>query len=191
MGIIGTPLTSAMFLLRVRAVYANGKTIIIFFGLLFLADFATELFVPFHLVTMYLGPGQGCSLLTLGRQTAIPILLHSAFDTLVFIAISFRIASYSIVGDTFNGRVRSLFRGEGLPSLSRRIIMGGQLYYLFVNFYLAIFPSPHGFVLVLHLASLFSWPYSLLRQIILSSEPCSSSLTLHLTVQWRVESFVT
>jgi hypothetical protein len=135
---IGTPLTSAMFLLRVRAVYANGKTITIFFGLLCLADFATELFVPFHLVTMYLGPGQGCSLLKLGHQTAIPILLHSAFDTLVFIAISFRIASYSVVGDTFNGRVRSLFRGEGLPNLSRRIIQGGQLYYLSVNFYLAI-----------------------------------------------------
>jgi hypothetical protein len=154
------------------------------------AYFATELLILFHEVTPYLGPGQGY-VARGGHRVAIPILLQSAFDTLVFIAISFRIASYSIVGDTFNGRVRSLFRGEGLPSLSRRIIMGGQLYYLFVNFYLAIFPSPHGFVLVLHLASLFSWPYSLLRQIILSSEPCSSSLTLHLTVQWRVESFVT
>jgi hypothetical protein len=88
---------------------------------------------------MYLGPGLGCGVIQVNYRAAIPILLRWAFDTLVFFAISFRVASYSMVGDTFSGRMRSFLRGEGLPKLSRCIIHGGQSYYLFVNFYLALY----------------------------------------------------
>jgi len=62
--------------------------------------------------------------------------MHAIYDTLVFLAISFRILSYTVVGDTFEARVKSFFRGTGLPSLSRSILQGGQLYYLF-----AVVPS--------------------------------------------------
>jgi hypothetical protein len=128
-----------MFFLRVRAVYANSTTVTVFFGLLCLAIFATLFFVPLYMVTMYLGPGQGCYIIQVKYRAAIPILLRSAFDTLVFFAISFRIASYSMVGDTFSGRIRSFLRGEGLPKLSKCIVQGGQSYYLFVDFYLAFY----------------------------------------------------
>jgi hypothetical protein len=57
--------------------------------------------------------------------------MHAIYDTLVFLAISFRILSYTVVGDTFEARVKSFFRGTGLPNLSRSILQGGQLYYLF------------------------------------------------------------
>jgi len=60
---------------------------------------------------------------------SFPLIAHFAFDTLVFFAISLRIVSFSIVGDTFGARMRSFFRGDGLPNLSRSLLYGGQLYY--------------------------------------------------------------
>jgi hypothetical protein len=154
MVIIGAPSTSIMFLLRVRAVYANRTTVTVFFGLLCLAIFATLFLAPFYLVTVYLGPELGCGISQVKYRAVIPILLRSAFDTLVFFAISFRIASYSVVGDTFSGRMRCLLRGEGLPKLSRCIVQGGQSYYLFVNFYLALY-VPHDFMFQ---CNIWPWP---------------------------------
>jgi hypothetical protein len=66
---------------------------------------------------------------------SFPLIAHFAFDTLVFFAISLRIVSFSIVGDTFGARMRSFFRGDGLPNLSRSLLYGGQLYYLSVTYF--------------------------------------------------------
>jgi hypothetical protein len=58
--------------------------------------------------------------------------MHVAFDTLVFFSISFRMISFSIVGDTFSARMMSFFRGDGLSSLPRSLLFGGQVYYVLV-----------------------------------------------------------
>jgi hypothetical protein len=73
-----------------------------------------------------------CVAIRVAHYISVPIIMHAAFDTLVFFAISFRIISFSIVGDTFSARMKSFFRGEGLPSLPRSLLFGGQAYYVFV-----------------------------------------------------------
>jgi hypothetical protein len=73
-----------------------------------------------------------CIITRIAPYVSIPILVHAAFDTLVFLAISFRIMSFSIVGDTFSARMVSFFRGDGLSSLPRSLLFGGQAYYVFV-----------------------------------------------------------
>jgi hypothetical protein len=58
---------------------------------------------------MHIGTTKMC---IIAPYVSIPILVHAAFDTLVFFAISFRIISFSIVGDTFSARMMSFFRGQ-------------------------------------------------------------------------------
>jgi hypothetical protein len=61
-----------------------------------------------------------------------PIMLNAVNDTLIFIAITYRILSYSVVGNSRSARARSFFEADGLPRLSKALLQGGQLYYLCV-----------------------------------------------------------
>lgn len=54
----------------------------------------------------------------------------AAYDTSIFIAISFRIASQSIFQGTPNRSVMSILRGHGLSRLGKDLLHSGQLYYL-------------------------------------------------------------
>lgn len=126
--VVGVPATLALFYLRVKAVYFDKKLVVAFFGLLWLSIFGTLFLIPFNLTLAHIGPTKRCIVVAAHSRGATPVLLHSAFDTLVFIAISIRIASYSI---TSSARTKSLFRlgGDGLSRICRYILWGGQVYY--------------------------------------------------------------
>jgi hypothetical protein len=132
---------AALFFLRVRAVYYNSKIITIFFGVLWLSLFGLCFLLPLNASAGQIGTTQMCIITRITPYVSIPILMHAAFDTLVFFAISFRIMSFSIVGDTFSARMMS-FRGDGLSSLPRSLLFGGQAYYVFV------IGSPHLHLLI-------------------------------------------
>jgi hypothetical protein len=131
--VIGVPSTSALFFFRVKAVYYWNKFITMFFGALLFALFGLSVLMPFTASGEHIGTTQICITTKIEHFGALPLFLNSLMDTLVFIAISLRIISYSLVGGTFNARMRSFFQGAGLPSLSKSILQGGQLYYLFVT----------------------------------------------------------
>ena len=126
------PSTCALFFLRVRAVYCNGKLITIFFGVLWLVFFALCLLIPQSISAVHIGMTQTCIVTKISPYVSAPIIMHVAFDTLVFFSISFRVISFSIVGDTFSARMMSFFRGDGLSSLPRSLLFGGQVYYVLV-----------------------------------------------------------
>ena len=131
--ILAVPSTSALFFFRVMAVYHQNKFISGFFGLLLFALFGLTFLVPVSRKSTHIGTTQRCIASESDRYATVPILLNAIMDTLVFIAISFRIVSYSLVGDTFGARMRSFLRGSGLPSISKSILQGGQLYYLYAT----------------------------------------------------------
>lgn len=62
----------------------------------------------------------------------VPILVVSISDTLVFLAISYRLMSNAILGDTWRERSRTFLRAEGLSGVSKRLLQSGQFYYLCV-----------------------------------------------------------
>jgi hypothetical protein len=64
--------------------------------------------------------------------TSVPIILSAANDTLIFLAISYRMLSLSMVGNTWSARTRSFFTGKGLHQLSKSVLQSGQAYYLSV-----------------------------------------------------------
>jgi hypothetical protein len=128
--IITAPSTSALFFFRVRAIYSNDKIITVFFGSLLILLFGLCILPPLGTDTMHIGTTRRCINTKVATFSVIPIAVNSIFDTLVFIAISLRIVSYSIVGDTYSACMRSFVRGDGLPVLSKSLLQGGQLYYL-------------------------------------------------------------
>jgi hypothetical protein len=53
-------------------------------------------------------------------------------DTLVFLAISYRMTSFAMVKSTWRARTKSFFTGDGLYYLSKVLLQSGQIYYLSV-----------------------------------------------------------
>jgi hypothetical protein len=132
--ILGPPSTLFMFFLRVRAVYHDKKLVVAFFAFLWLSLFGTLFLSPFTLMAGHLGPTKICTVTSVKYYWVISLFIHSAFDTLVFLAISIRIISYAMGRGDLRTRLKSLFVGHGLPRISKCIMQGGQLYYLFVTF---------------------------------------------------------
>jgi hypothetical protein len=64
-----------------------------------------------------------------------PIVLNAVNDTIIFIAISVRLVSFTSTSDSFVARIKSFWLGDSLPDLSRALLRGGQLYYLFVTIF--------------------------------------------------------
>jgi hypothetical protein len=62
----------------------------------------------------------------------IPIVMTAVFDTLVFLAISYRMVSVALSDNTWGARAKSFFRGDGLHRLSKALLQSGQAYYLSV-----------------------------------------------------------
>jgi hypothetical protein len=126
------PSSSALFFLRVKAVYRNNRIVTTFFGLLWFVLFGLCFVLPLSAKSVHIPTTQVCIIIRIEYYASIPLIAHSVFDTLVFIANSVRILSFSIVGGTFGARMRSFFRGDGLPWFSRNLLLGGHLYYVFV-----------------------------------------------------------
>lgn len=122
--------TAALFLIRVTAIYSQDRWISAFFvaswvvvlGLYIYDDTLAALAFAEHPESQRCieGPGHG----------ALGSLANAIFDTLVYLAISWRITSYSVAGDNWKDRLRSFTRGDGLLGLSKSLLYSGQIYYL-------------------------------------------------------------
>jgi hypothetical protein len=128
--ILVVPSTSSLFFFRVKAFYSHNRVVVAFFGFLWLVLSGLCFFIPFAAQVTHIGTTGICIITRVERYASFPLLARLAFDTLVLLAISVRIVSISIVGDTFGERMRSFVRGDGLPNLSRSLLHGGQLYYV-------------------------------------------------------------
>jgi len=77
-----------------------------------------------------MGPTRRCILTTVRSYVSVSVIINTVNDTLIFLAISYSIISYTVIGDTWGARAKSFFRADGLPRLSKALLRGGQLYYL-------------------------------------------------------------
>ena len=58
------------------------------------------------------------------------MLCNVANDTLVFLAISYRITSHSIGDQGWRSTFRRFFRGDGVPRVAKDLLYNGQACYL-------------------------------------------------------------
>lgn len=125
---VAIPSTSLLFFFRIRAVFDRQRGIVAFFAVLWLATLAGAITVPFALAGGNIANTNRCQPTAVKPFSSASIIASTCNDTLVFIAISWRIISRT----TVNGRVQSFFGGGSLPNLSRELLRGGQQYYLSV-----------------------------------------------------------
>jgi hypothetical protein len=121
--------SSALFFIRLKAVYCNNRIITIFFGFLWFVLFGLFFLMPLSTKSMHIPTTQICFIFQIEHYVALPFVAHFVFNNLVFIAISLRIVSISLDGGTFSACMKSFFRGDGLSRLPRSLLYGGQLYY--------------------------------------------------------------
>ncbi|KZP32798.1 hypothetical protein FIBSPDRAFT_848069 [Athelia psychrophila] len=125
--------TSFLFFLRVRAVYLQSRTITILFGALWVVT--TSVGIGFTIPEMHGTERVSytayayCTNTTV-KHNSIPLTMAFVNDTMVFLAISYRLAANAVTAGGWRSRVLSIVTGKGLFSLSRSLMKSGQLYYL-------------------------------------------------------------
>jgi len=122
--------TSLLFLFRIQAVFRDNKPVLALFYLLWLAVVAFSIILPFHLHAMHIGPTLAC--INNGVTSFAEGFIASviAYDSAVFIAITYRILVFSVLEEGKKARVRAFFGFQNLPAVSRNLLSGGQHYYL-------------------------------------------------------------
>ncbi|TFK32515.1 hypothetical protein BDQ12DRAFT_565392, partial [Crucibulum laeve] len=141
-------MSSFLFFLRVRAVY-NGKKYV---SAIFFTLWLTVLGYALSLITVIkgtnIGPTDYCTfdtpLETRDIGTGISIFIY---DTLVFLAISWRLFSISQIDHNIRKSLKVVVLGRYLPALSKALLHDGQIYYLInvatVLLGQVVFFSPH------------------------------------------------
>ena len=127
---MAVPATTFLFLLRVCAVYNMDKHIVIVFGIFWLGTLACAITLSFAISGAHIGPTAMCIDSGVRSFSSAGIVAHMVYDSLVFLAITYRLLDMATVGDTFQDKMRAFFEGGALPGLSRCLLKSGQVYYL-------------------------------------------------------------
>lgn len=123
------PATSLLFLFRVRAVFDNNRLVVAFFVIVWLALFGTAITIPFGLVGTRIGPTAYCLIADMKEFVVVPTVISFASDTLVLLAITWRLMTNAHVSPQGIRGVKGMVLGDYLPSFSRALLHGGQKYY--------------------------------------------------------------
>lgn len=121
--------SSFLFLRRVQAVYADNKWIRWFFSIFWLVYTGCEIPVPFITEPITIPGTRYYQNSGIRPIIALSTFAGVLFDSSVFLAISYKIASSHSLPDEQIGWT-SLVSGRSLPRLSRAVLQGGQQYYL-------------------------------------------------------------
>ena len=122
------PAASGLFFIRLIAVYVHDKYAMVFFGscwlviLVFFVFDSTQTLIRLPSVTR----SSGC--ITVKHNDAWGYLATAIYDTLMYVAISWRLSSFATLSGWRN-RVRSLVTGNGLGWLPKVLLQSGQVYY--------------------------------------------------------------
>lgn len=123
--------TGFLFFLRLRAVYNRNRTVVAFFFVMWLGLLVSSVFVPLGVLGGPVAHTNYCKTTVVARSASVVHLAPLIYDTLVFIAISWRlcrIATIHPVGPRQNMQV--LLLGRYLPAFTKSMLLDGQIYYL-------------------------------------------------------------
>lgn len=129
LGAFALPLNSLLFLLRARAVFLYSRIAVFGFTLLWLATLSA-LSIPFSVDGAQIGTTNQCINSQVERLSSAGAVATSVFDTIVFLAISFRILQLSLRTNWKDRLLSSFLSGEGLGWVSKTVLHTGQLYFM-------------------------------------------------------------
>ena len=126
------PLNSLLFLFRIRAIFNDVKPVVSFFVLLWAAVLGCSLTGPFGVEAAYFGAVESCLDISIARFISLGPIASWIYDTLVFIAISTKLMSFSFPTKkaTWRGRLKCFWVGPESGFVTRAVLQTGQLYYM-------------------------------------------------------------
>ncbi|KAF7334221.1 hypothetical protein MSAN_02383400 [Mycena sanguinolenta] len=122
--------TATLFFVRVTAVWHPSKIAYAVFSILLLAVLAGGIIVPLKTRGAHIGTTMQCITTDVPPTLAVAAIMPLINDTAVFLAINYRILTYTIVANSSTARLRVFLGGEGLSALSRGLLQSGQHFYL-------------------------------------------------------------
>ncbi|KAJ6465767.1 hypothetical protein C8R45DRAFT_1173402 [Mycena sanguinolenta] len=127
---IAVPANCFLFFLRARAIFNRDRYLVLFLFVVWLSVLGTAAAIPSGVFASNIGPTPYC-LTTSAKSYAgglgITPVIH---DTIVFLAISWRLFENSHVEQDFTENLRVFWTGEHLPRFSKAVLKDGQMYYL-------------------------------------------------------------
>lgn len=120
-----------LFFFRVRAIYEGNLWVSLFFFLAWVPVLATNIAVAATVSGGNLGPTSYCEDATAPKFVTSPFICLAIYDTLVFLAITYKMTMNAHVENLDVKRgLNTAIRGKYLPSFSRALLKDGQVYYL-------------------------------------------------------------
>ncbi|KAF8898046.1 hypothetical protein CPB84DRAFT_1681667 [Gymnopilus junonius] len=127
---IAIPASSLLFFFRVRAVFDGNKFVVAFFAFMWLAVVAGCITVTQGVTGANIGTTDYCLNVSLEGYVSAAAIVPLVNDTLVFLAITFRLMANAHRDYNLKDGMRTLVYGDYLPSFSRALLQDGQAYYL-------------------------------------------------------------
>lgn len=126
--------TGLLFFLRLRAIYNRNRVVVAVFFIFWLALLTSAILLP---VGFRGGAVEGtsyCTYVYVSRVAFYSRLGPLIFDTLVFIAISWRLSRIGTFNKTAPGAgkktIKNIVFGADLSTFTRGLLIDGQIYYL-------------------------------------------------------------
>ncbi|TFK19029.1 hypothetical protein FA15DRAFT_660246 [Coprinopsis marcescibilis] len=127
-------LSALLFFFRVRIVYESHKWIVAFFFFLWLTVVAGTMTAAFGVLGVHIGPTDYCLNAQVEEYVAAATITPLVHDTLVFLAITYRLAENSHASANKKHGLWAKFTGDYLPGVSRGLLKDGQTYYMVTVF---------------------------------------------------------
>lgn len=125
--------TSFLFLRRAQAVYTGNRLAYWIFALLFACSSTSHIVMILGMSAEHISGTKYCGTSRVELYAMITYFMPGFFDTVVFLAISYKIAYQDHQhrsDEDGNLRITRLFSSKALPRMSRALLQGGQQYYL-------------------------------------------------------------
>ena len=117
-----------LFLIRILGVFNDAKIVKIGFTVLWLTTLCSFI-APFVASAVHIGPTKKCQINKVSAGSSSGFFVIAIYDTLVFIAIAFRILSDNLTRG-WKAKMKMLLSGEQMGPIFRMVLQTGQLYYL-------------------------------------------------------------
>lgn len=117
-----------LFFIRLQAVYNRNGVVIATFFVLCVALAVGGIFVAIGVKGGPAGDTQYCEDVSVARTVFYSELAPLVFDTLVFLAISWRLSRLASFDE--KGSIGSMLFGTNLPAFTKSLLQDGQIYYV-------------------------------------------------------------
>jgi hypothetical protein len=117
-----------LFFIRLQAIYNRNRAVVAAFFVLWVGLVVGGIFFAVGVQGGPAGATQYCEDVSVARYVLYGQLMPLVYDTLVFLAISWRLSQIASMEN--KGSIESMLFGTNLPAFTRSLLQDGQIYYV-------------------------------------------------------------